>query len=184
MAQDTDLIKVGGGTLYVADYGEILPTDPATEPSGNWDALGYTAEGAVLGRELTTQQAFVDEFLDPVIEIESEVRSTLSMTIAQFTFDVLLRALNGGTVEVVGDIETFTPPAAGESAAFAALYRYRNEYDLWAHIEMPKVKNVANLSAPFRQRGADYRTVAIELRMFPDGENPAWRILSTVGGSS
>lgn len=184
MAQDTDLIVVGGGVFHVANYGEGFPADPATEPAGNWDALGHTAEGTVLNREVTTASAFVDELLDPVIEIETEVRSTLSMTIAQFTFDVLIRALNGGTVEVIGDLEVFTPPSAGESAAFTGLYRYQNEYGLWAQIEMPKIKNVANLSAPFRQRGADYRAVPIEVRMFPDGATPAWRIVSTVGASS
>lgn len=180
MPQSTEAVVVGGGTLYVADRGEPFPVMPSETPGGNWDALSLTIDGAVLGRSLTTEQVFVDEYLDAIIENETEVTSSLSMTLAQFTFDVLERALNGGTTEVEPNGATrYTPPNAGESVGFAGLYVYADEYGAPAQIEMPNIKNVADLSVPFRKRGGNPRQVPVEFRILATDTHPAgWSILA------
>lgn len=171
MAQSTTEITAGGGTLYLADYGEAFPTDLTIAPAGNWDAIGYTDQGAVLDRSVTTEEARVDEILDPVIEVETGVTTTFALTVAQFTFDVLLRAMNGGTVTTDAGppvVNTFEPPGAGDSAAFAALYVFTNQYGFNSHIQMPKVKNIAALNVTFQESGAVIRQVPLELKLLPD----------------
>lgn len=171
MAQDVTQITLGGGTLYVADYGEAFPTDLTITPAGNWVAIGYTEGGAVLDQSTTTAEANVDELFYPVAEVVTGQSASLSATIAQFTFANLQRALNGGTVTVnTGPPVTATlkPPGPSEVAAFAALFVYDNEYGGNSHLRMPQVKNIASLSTTFQESDAVIRSIPLELKMFAD----------------
>jgi len=182
MAQDTSLITLGGGTLYVADYGEAMPTDLTATPAGNWAAIGYTEQGAALDLSTTTEEARVDELFDPVAEVTTEISTSFSTVVAQFTFDTLLRALNGGTVTVDAGppvVNTFEPPGPADIAYFAALYVFTNQHGFNSHLQMPKVKNIAALNVEFQQSGAVIRKVPLELKMFPDTSltDKAWNIV-------
>lgn len=188
MAQDTSLITLGGGTLYVADYGEAFPTDLTIAPAGNWDAIGYTEQGAALDISQTSEEARVDELFDPVAEVVTEMSTSFSTVVAQFTFDVLLRALNGGTVTAAAGppvTNTFEPPGPSDIAYFAALYVFTNQYGFNSHLQMPKVKNIAAINVEFQESGAVIRKVPLELKMFPDASltDKAYNIVEYVSAS-
>lgn len=176
MAQTVDQITLGGGILYVADYGEAFPTDLTATPAGNWTAMGYTEGGATLDSSQTTAEATVDELFYPVAEVVTAQTASLSATVAQFTFENLQRALNGGSIAVsAGPPQTrlFKPPGPSEVAAFAALFVYDNENGteaspFYSHLRMPNVKNIASLSTTFQESDAVIRSLPIELKMFAD----------------
>jgi hypothetical protein len=171
MAQSTDQITLGGGVLYVADYGEAMPTDLTAVPAGNWVAIGYTDAGAVLDIATTTAEARVDELFYPVAEAITGQTASLSASIAQFTFENLQRALNGGTITVNAGppvTNTFQPPAPDGVAAFAALFVFTNRFGFNSHLRMPQVRNVASLSTTFQTADAVIRQIPLELKMYPD----------------
>lgn len=176
MAQTVDQITLGGGILYVANYGEPFPTDLTATPAGNWVAMGYTEGGAVLDISTTTTEAKVDELFYAVAEVVTGQSASLSATVAQFTMENLQRALNGGTITVSGgppQTRLFKPPSPSGIAAFAGLFVFDNENGteaapFYSHLRMPQVRNIASLSTTFQESDAVIRSVPLELKMYAD----------------
>ena len=157
-ARSKDQVLTGPGQFWVAPVGTAFPADAETAPAVDWEDVGYTDDGVAFEWEVETQEVVVAEEDLPIRESRTRITYQVVTTLAQFIFENLERALGGGTITSIAgppQRRTYTPPVAGEHDAFAALFRYENEYDdgsggkFHTDLQIPEVKSVEGGSSPF-----------------------------------
>lgn len=114
MPLDPAAVRVGPGFLRIAPLGSTEPTDLATAWPGAWVLLGYTDEGPEFATEQTFENVMVAEELDPIATFQTARSTRVNFAAAEMTARNLQIALNGGEINVAGDVTTFEPPETGD----------------------------------------------------------------------
>lgn len=96
---DSRKVKVGPGTLYVAQLGSIEPTSISGAWPSAWHQLGYTDAGSVFAYSTTFSDITVEEELWPVDSEASAAAGSMTFALAEQTANNLLIALNAGTLD-------------------------------------------------------------------------------------
>lgn len=100
--------------IYVGTYGSV--TEPTTgnftvaPTAGGWTSLGWSEGPVVLKVDEDTKQLEVDQLMIPVGSRTVKRTVSLSLTVAETTFENLIYALNGGTIATGSGFKSFTPP--------------------------------------------------------------------------
>jgi hypothetical protein len=169
-----DQVDIGPGLLYIAKLGTDEPTGLADDDWGaDWVELGYTDKGSTFKIDPTVDDVRVAEERDPVQQIISAVKSTLSMDLAQITAWHLGVALGGGTVVTATGLTTFEPPEAGSEQEVMLGWRsvVKDEAMLWRRC---KPNGALNLE---RTSGSTKALIPVEFGiLIPATANtPSWK---------
>lgn len=109
---DSDAIQLGPGTLYVASIGTTDPTSATAALPSAWRQVGYTEEGSTFTRDLTVEEVFVAEAIDPVRSDVTASVAKLALQMAEMTRSNLALALNMGPDEA-NNATVLEPPTPG-----------------------------------------------------------------------
>lgn len=107
-------VRVGPGILKVAPIGTPEPSDLATPWDNAWVDLGYTESGHTVEMSQAFENVFVAEEVDPIITLQTERITRVSLEAAEVTAANLQRALNGGTITTPAGLVIFEPPDVGD----------------------------------------------------------------------
>lgn len=119
-------VLVGTGTLYTAPEGEAFPTNPVTAIAGNWVEIGYSEDGWSFARDVTVEDVFVAEEIDPLFVFKTAQNLRMVGSLAQASLGNLELAFGGGAVTVAdpaAGFDTYTPPLTGDYDRIALLLR-------------------------------------------------------------
>lgn len=114
-------LNLGAGTLYSAPVGSTEPIDNAAAWAAAWIKVGYTSEGHTFNYELTTEDIYVAEEIEPVLAENTKLAVGIQFAMAEITVASLKLAFNGGTASTGAASTTFTPPAATAKPGEVAL---------------------------------------------------------------
>jgi len=107
-------VEIGPGLLYIAKLGTAEPSGLTdTDWGASWVELGYTDKGSQFKIAPTVDDVNVAEEREPVQQVVSTVKSTLTMELAQITAFNFGVAMGGGTIVTASGLTTFEPPEAG-----------------------------------------------------------------------
>jgi hypothetical protein len=168
-----DQVDIGPGLLYIAPLGTTEPTGLDADDWGDdWVELGYTDKGSTFKVAPTVDDVRVAEERDPVQEVISSVKSTLSMDLAQITAWHLAVALGGGTITTASGLTTFEPPDAGTEGEVMLGWRSVNadEAMLWRRCKPNGALNIERTS------GATKALIPVEFGLLvPTGGAKTWK---------
>jgi hypothetical protein len=136
-------VTMGPGTLFIAPLGSAEPTDLATAWPVAWVQMGYTEDGSTFGYNVTVDEVYVAEELDPIRNVPSKRVLTVDFKAAEITATNLKRAFNGGTVVVGTGIVTFSPPALGAEVRSMIGWQSTDGLERWVYRQAIQVASVA-----------------------------------------
>lgn len=118
---DSSKVKLGPGTLYVAELGTSEPTSISGAWGAGWGQLGYTDAGSQFDYATTNDPVEVEEELFPIRYTPTGATGSLTFALAEQTANNLLIALNAGVTadraaNTTGDITDgvwVEPPSLG-----------------------------------------------------------------------
>jgi hypothetical protein len=116
MALDgTEVRLFGGGHLYVAPVGTVMPTDLTTPLAAAWLELGYCdTDGLELQISTDSADFFAWQTLDPVRTVITSRVLTAHFKLMQRNKDTIPVALGGGTLSTTTGVTTYTPPTGAD----------------------------------------------------------------------
>jgi hypothetical protein len=111
--KNTAEVDIDVGILYVAPIGTSEPASATATLDTAWREVGYTEDGSTFTSEITAEDVFVEELLDPVRVVNTARTSKLAFQMAQMVRSNLGLALNQGAA--VTDSMTSLGPVAAAS---------------------------------------------------------------------
>jgi len=93
---DSNKVKLGPGTLYVAQLGTTEPTSISGAWPAGWSQIGYTDAGSQFDYSITAEPVEVEEEVDVIENVVTGRSGTLTFSMAETTANNLLIALNAG----------------------------------------------------------------------------------------
>lgn len=96
---DSNKVKVGPGTLYVAKLASLEPTSISGAWPSAWHQLGYTDAGSVFSYSTQFEDITVEEEKFPIDHDAVTSAGSMTFALAEQTANNLLIALNAGTVD-------------------------------------------------------------------------------------
>lgn len=121
----TPNILTDAGYLFWAPLGTTEPVNTVANSKFTdtwpvaWISLGATEDGSQFSYEVNVEAITVAEFFDPIKYSTTSRTGTFAFNLADWTLANFKRALNGGTLAVVGtgtgvtQLNSYIPPAPG-----------------------------------------------------------------------
>lgn len=131
MPRNSAQLQFGAGRLWIGPLGTTEPVDPTTAPDAAFTDLGYTEDGSQFGSQVTSENIFVAEELDPIKTGVTGRVSTVAFSLAQITAANLKTAYNGGTINTAAGVTTFDPPAIGAEIRVMLLWDADDATERW-----------------------------------------------------
>lgn len=115
-------VVTGPGNLYVAPIGTAEPASATAVLDAAWREVGYTESGVTIGTNITAEDTFVAEELDPLRTDVTQRTSRVVVQLAQAERQNLALALNMGA-NAANDGTTLEPPALGSELRVMGLFQ-------------------------------------------------------------
>jgi len=97
---NTANIQLGVGRLWYAPLGTAEPTNGSSSMPSAWNAIGYTEEGSTFTIELSAEEVYVAEELDPALYINTKRTTKVKFSMAEATRKRLAIVLGMGAGEI------------------------------------------------------------------------------------
>lgn len=118
---NTANIQLGVGRLWYAPLGTAEPTNGSSSMPSAWNAIGYTEEGSTFTIELSAEEVYVAEELDPALYINTKRTTKVKFSMAEATRKRLAIVLGMGAGET-NDASYLEPPNAGEEVGIMLVW--------------------------------------------------------------
>jgi hypothetical protein len=144
-------LNLGAGTLYWAPLASTEPMNLTTAWAVAWKKIGYTQEGHTMTYDLTTEDIYVAEEIEPVLVENTKLAVMVGFAMAEMTVQSLTLALNGGTVTTTATETTFDPPNPALAPTAVMLgweSRSADERIVWRNCVQTKAVEIKRAKAP------------------------------------
>lgn len=159
-------VALGPGYLFIAVLGSTEPDDLTTAWDAAWVPIGYTQEGSSFSYQPSFEDVEVAEELDPIDSISTGRQIQVSFSAAELTAENFKRAMNGGTITIVGtapdDFYTFEPPDLGDETQVMLGFESEDHQERWVYRQCKQTGNIETA----RRKGAEKGLVPMEFRAY------------------
>jgi hypothetical protein len=180
MAIDGSQVRVaGGGHVYVAAKGTVLPKDLADLDPTKFFDLGYVTEDGVafsFGRESEDINAWQG---DKVKVITTKEPASVKFSLMQTNADTVKVAFGGGSITSSGtapnEVYTFTPPPTGTNTERVLVIEFADGDAKYRYL-LPRTQIEGTIEYTLTRNGAV--TYPLEFGILDNGDSPKFEIVS------